>query len=89
MQYRLCLSKQNQWRDLFVLNFMENDKEDLAKYYNEVKRCKIKTCKRWYGSNQPEDNGICPICTYKIRGMNSMLSHMKKKSGDYKKRRAQ
>ena len=61
-----------------MLNFMENDQEDLKKYYKEVKRCKIKTCKRWYGSNQPEDNGICPVCCSKIRGNHSLLDEKSK-----------
>ena len=39
--------------------------KDLKEFYDTIAICKI--CKREYGLDKKKDNGLCPICDYKLK----------------------
>lgn len=48
---------------------MNEEKEDLKKYYPIVRRCN--KCKKWYGCDKKEIEwkDTCPICKMKAQGL--------------------
>lgn len=52
---------------------MNDDKDDLLKYYKTVITCKL--CKRLYGCDYLEhENMVCPVCSLKLTNKKSIFS---------------